>query len=713
MALITILGKPKSNYRIVGQFFLLLNLFCLQNSFAQEQWRHFAYLNPGKDFSAVYIGGGNVLVTAGSYDALKPANSVSIININKPFIRTMDTLHIARMQCALLATPDSNALAIGGSIWVGYAASGSYEGKKLTSTVELFDHSLNSWRDVGKLLTARRSFGAMFINKDEVIVVGGYTDLQYNISTSKSEIFNVRNGQSRRIADFPLPCANLHINTTETGEIVAFGGADSTFIGRKTNIVYRYNPSADAWIAVDTLNTGGTTLMSVLKLWDGRLLISGGCPKSAWSFGAAESTIWISKGTTFQTMAQLITPRFAHAMAQYSKDEVLIFGGMNDSLHLTPKVEILNIQTGVIQPFAKEMWGGKAFGKFIVIPKYKGDDNIPYTSTILAIDGIDYIDSSQHDGLRPTSYHNIERFSDDCSFVVEIKYTDVYRRDLCFGQAMDLSYNFPSTYASSQWSTGRKNRSSTSITSYGRYWVEVKTKDSCYGYGEVTIAEPPPLFELLHVYHTTQKNTSDTLFHKVVVVLKNPLSIPGYIVRSTYEPLYSLHNAFAIRADSISSSTYVELQPGEVDSIVIRYATLSLPRGPDTIVIAPTVPEKTSATPCPFFIILRYNTDGSASSDSVGVGTVLWVEDIPKAGEKTENKDIIFPNPACKAFRIKNQVPGSIITIYSVIGQRIVQLETQEYEESVDVHLLPVGQYIVTMSNPQYEKMIYTLTIVR
>lgn len=321
-----------------------------------SQWRKLGELHEGRYyFGAAYIGNGEVLVAGGlvkkdtngdnSIKNTVTTKSCEIINIWNRAVSTTASMASARAEFPMLLTQDSNVVVIGG---VATNDVSNINANKNLSTVEMYNRSTKEWQVLGSLLIARRQHAAIFINEEEILVVAGRMD---NLDGTRSaEIFNIRSGVSRRVADYPYPLNNLNILRTSSGKIIAFGGREGGPTSERYNEVYEYLPQYNVWLRI-SLMYAGVYGASTTRLWDGRIIISGGALEETPSNIHSLNDTWMEQKDSLFHRSFMLSKRFNHQSIQLTPSSLLFIGGY-DTLHsILSSTELLDVTTGKCNSF--------------------------------------------------------------------------------------------------------------------------------------------------------------------------------------------------------------------------------------------------------------------------------------------------------------------------------------------------------------------------
>jgi hypothetical protein len=206
--------------------------------------------------------------------------------------------------------------------------------------VEVYSPSTNVWRKAGNLLIARRQHTACFVNNDEILVVGGRLA---NLNTiAAAEIFNIRTGQSRRIAEFPYPINTGVAALAANGRPIVFGGRSGDGRSFRTTIIYEYDDAGNQW-GVYGSSVASVHSIQTLRLSDGRLLASGGTTREeSTPFGGTKS-VSIESPSGLSHVANMQIDRVWHSMAEWNKDSILTIGGLNNNNTSTNTADWINL----------------------------------------------------------------------------------------------------------------------------------------------------------------------------------------------------------------------------------------------------------------------------------------------------------------------------------------------------------------------------------
>jgi hypothetical protein len=418
---------------------------------AQLAWKVLGSLKEGRSlFSIAPLGNSQVLVMGGFTGQLfsgTPTRNCEIIDVRNRLITPTSPMSVPRAEFVALVTKDSNVIVLGGE-----SAGGT------TASCEIFDRKTQRWQPAGNLLIPRRQHAAQFISDHEILVVGGRTTPSSGISDA--EIFDVNTGASKRIADFSNLITNHVAGISSIGNLVVMGGREAGTNSNRSPLVYRYDQGPDRWTSIGRLDTTAQD-PRLIKLWDGRLLLSGGATSN--SPTSMNKHVWIEQNDDMTILCRMQMERCFHVVGQWSTDSVIVAGGRNNSDLSQDLSEWINVRTGAVTPGPRLNYA-RAFALGISLPVRYDLQAKPTDAVVLAISGLS-IDNT-------TNTPTVEILEYPC-----ISYA---RRSIdtaiCAGE--NVTFTVPNAYSSFQWSTLATSRSIT-VTQPGTYWVTGTAANGC------------------------------------------------------------------------------------------------------------------------------------------------------------------------------------------------------------------------------------------
>lgn len=331
-----------NRYRILSVAMLVL---AAQGDLHAQAWRQLGDLHEGRNiFGAIAIGDGKVLVIggynaggycgpSGTYMAESmPTASCEIIDAVTESVSPAGSLNLPRAEAVYLLTPDSNVVAISG-IYNDYG--------ELTPSCELYDRKAGTWRVVGNLQVPRRQHTACFISNDEVLVVGGRHKSLEAMATA--EIFNIRTGQSRLIADYMHNVSTPVSAVTNDGRIIVLSGRDAGENSFRSRNVYEYHRAADEWRRIGELPEA-INVPYLMMLWNGDVLMAGGAIEESPLRQSDKVLRYAHDG--FAGIGGMSLARTWHGQAQFGEESVIVTGGLTETQSATGKCEVIDLYTG-------------------------------------------------------------------------------------------------------------------------------------------------------------------------------------------------------------------------------------------------------------------------------------------------------------------------------------------------------------------------------
>lgn len=301
------------------------------------EWRTLGVLRQARHSFGTYSLGNSRAIVFGGYTGAfggtytgTPLAASEIVDVDKRTITTGASMNEARAEFASVQLPDGSVVVI----------SGFSIGGKLTSGVEIYDPELQQWRKMGDVLIARRQHTACLISPEEILVVGGR--LANLNSIAASEIFNIRTGQSRRIADFPYPINTGVSVFTSSGHAIAFGGRSGSGDSYRTTAIYEYDGNENQWRLYGNMSAA-VQAITIMQLSDGRMVASGGTARESFIPFLGNKSVSIEAEAGLSLVASMQIDRVWHSMAEWNKDSILTIGGLNNSNGPTKSVDWINI----------------------------------------------------------------------------------------------------------------------------------------------------------------------------------------------------------------------------------------------------------------------------------------------------------------------------------------------------------------------------------
>jgi hypothetical protein len=352
--------------------------------FAQSTptWKRFGTLREARhSFAAYSIASGRALIAGGYVNSFggvysgTPTANCEFLDADNRTITPAPAMTTSHAEFASVQMPDGTILIISGT-----SAGG------LTPRVDAYSPQTNSWRNLGNILIARRQHTACALNDDEIIIIGGRLA---NLNTiAAAEIFNIRTGQSRRIADFPYPINFGSAAMARSGRVMVFGGRSGGGDSYRTTKIYGYNISANTWEdhgdCIDAVVAGET-----LRSPDGRLFFTGGTTWEVTPPISCVRTISTESATGFSQVASMQDGRQWHAMVNWNRDTMLIAGGYNNPRQQLRNGDWLNTFTGQSTPLPL-MSEARVHFKMVSLPQTVNGRTTP---RVFAISGLTTNDS--------------------------------------------------------------------------------------------------------------------------------------------------------------------------------------------------------------------------------------------------------------------------------------------------------------------------------
>lgn len=305
---------------------------------SEIKWRYIDSMQEKRNFcQALQINDSLILVMGGiDYENNKITSTCEFINVNTEKVEYAPSMREFRSEFKALLTKDSNVVVIGGLLNSGQSA----------STIEIFYRKSNTWQIIGKMLKPRLQVAADFINDEEILIVGGRKDA-YSDGMVDGEIFNIKTGKSRAIANFyqVSTCGSVH--KLKNGKMVHFGYRHGGTNSYRDNVVYCYDLNNNLWSSYSNL-LDKVQNPTVTRDFNNNLIVSNG---SIEDYGPLNNSNYIYQENDgeFNNIGQTKISRIWHGQAFWNKDSLMIIGGFNEKVQDEASTEVLNLKTGEIR----------------------------------------------------------------------------------------------------------------------------------------------------------------------------------------------------------------------------------------------------------------------------------------------------------------------------------------------------------------------------
>ncbi|RPI68095.1 MAG: hypothetical protein EHM43_05915 [Ignavibacteriae bacterium] len=322
----------RTNATFVFALMLLMSAVQLQ---AQLRWDVLGRMStPRTRFQACVTEEARVIAVGGRTKGNETTATTEIIDAETGAITPGPTMSVARSEFALVKMSDSSIVAIGGYTF-GYESN--------TDAVEVLDPNLQRWQLVGRLREARGQLAAIALDDTRILVVGGRIG-NPNVRAT-CEIFDIANGSSALVQDFPYPTSHCQLIRNRNGEILAFSGRSGGPGSFRSDIIHRFNEGSKTWekagFVADSLFNP-----TIAALDDGGALWTGGSFRESNETDDFRSTIGRLEGSSFRKIGDMLEPRVWHSCTQINDTLCVATGGMNNTKTPYRTTELINIKTG-------------------------------------------------------------------------------------------------------------------------------------------------------------------------------------------------------------------------------------------------------------------------------------------------------------------------------------------------------------------------------
>jgi hypothetical protein len=436
--------------------FLLLALLLpatVSAMYAQDQqWKNFGTLYDGRnDFEAVKINDYQAVIIGGYARSTPvlggaPMRTCELIDLHERRIFPYPPLLRSRAEFVALSTADSTIIVLGGVT----------DDLAITNTVELYDRTTSSWKNLGTMKLARKGLTAMFINDTAILIVGGMTGT--DVATATVEIFNTVSGVSRYVAPFSSTVNQATSITTDSGRVLVFGGRTAGDASEHLKDIRQYDTAKNTWTKVGELSED-VSVPGVIRLWNRKLLIAGGVNRELFP----SKHVLVQNGSTYTKIGEMNEPRGWHGLAQWDSSHALAIAGIGLYDTARSTTNWINLKTNQITT-GPRLKTSRAHFQTIAFP-IRDTSGSTIGARILAIAGHDSI-------IRNIA--SVEILEPACNPVV------VPSGSLSFCEGDSVQLDAGGGYRSYRWSTGDTTRQIL-LRSSGTYTVTTTDPSGCTG----------------------------------------------------------------------------------------------------------------------------------------------------------------------------------------------------------------------------------------
>ncbi len=207
---------------------------------------------------------GKVLIAGGSLTTDdKQQASAELYDPKTGTFSPTGSMQIARSSFAGAVLDDGKVLVMGG--W----SAGTYPGRTVEASAEIYDPATGRFARTGSMTAARYKMGAVKLTNGRVFVAGGSDNRDWQGMLNSTELYDPASGKFTRGAEmryrrFKLPDGVVSLGD---GRVLVTGGAERAEI---------YDPAANAFTPAGGAALDGFYFSTATKLANGRVLIVGG-----------------------------------------------------------------------------------------------------------------------------------------------------------------------------------------------------------------------------------------------------------------------------------------------------------------------------------------------------------------------------------------------------------------------------------------------------
>lgn len=296
-------------------------------------WRQVAPMaEPRRGHQAVVLGNGHVLVAGGLAEGV-PLASAEIYDPGADTWSQVAPMSVPRLGHSLTLLSDGRVLAAGGTARESDGAAGGGQTIRTVATSEIFDPATNTWSDTAEMTHARFEHTATLLGDGRVLMVGGLGSseaAEQDIPLRSTEIYDPAADAFVTSTDLAEGRANHAAALLNENAVIVTGGVSGEQGDLSVASAEVFDSRAATWSTVGSMGTPRTG-HTATALEDGRILVAGGetvrrgsrrslTSAEVFQFDLGASGEWRSAG-------DMTCPRSEHDAVLLDDGSVLVIAG--------------------------------------------------------------------------------------------------------------------------------------------------------------------------------------------------------------------------------------------------------------------------------------------------------------------------------------------------------------------------------------------------
>jgi Kelch motif len=268
--------------------------------------------------TATRLANGKVLIAGGEDASFSATASAELYDPSSGTFSATGSMTVPRAFHTATLLPNGKVLIVGG--WQFNFPSSAL------ASAELYDPISGTFSPTGSMSTGRVDQTATLLGNGEVLVVGGFGNLQLGLASA--ELYDPSAGTFSPTGSMVEGRGNQTATLLGNGKVLVAGGYTG-FPGAGLSSAELYDPSTGAFTSTGSMAAQRGDHTATL-LSSGKVLIAGGFTNFPCAPALASAELYNPDSGTFTATASMTTPRGRHAAALLPNGDVLVAGGLGD-----------------------------------------------------------------------------------------------------------------------------------------------------------------------------------------------------------------------------------------------------------------------------------------------------------------------------------------------------------------------------------------------
>jgi hypothetical protein len=229
---------------------------------------------PRVSAASALLAGSNVLIAGGWDGSSRCLAAAEIYDVAQRIFRQTGAMRTPRCGALAFALRNGKVLIAGGSLTTDSTQQAS---------AELYDPKTGTFSPTGAMHVARSSFAGVVLNDGKVLVMGGWSAGTYPGRTveASAEIYDPATGRFARTGSMTTPRYKMGAVRLASGRVFVVGGSDNRDWQGMLNSTEVYDPASEKFTRGANMTFRRFKLPDgVVSLGDGRVLVTGGAERA-------------------------------------------------------------------------------------------------------------------------------------------------------------------------------------------------------------------------------------------------------------------------------------------------------------------------------------------------------------------------------------------------------------------------------------------------